>query len=103
MTTTSIATDTDPTQVRLETPGCPQRVATRPVRFSPRERQVVTFITAGCSNQQIADCLGLRTQTVKNHLCRMYRKLGVSNRVHLAVFAVGHGINAGSSDQTHTG
>jgi DNA-binding CsgD family transcriptional regulator len=28
---------------------------------------------------------------VKNHLCRIYRKLGVPNRVQLAVFAVGHG------------
>ena len=92
MTTTAIATD--PAQGRLETPGQPQRVTTRPVRFSPRERQIVTFITAGCSNQKIADCLGLRTQTVKNHLCRIYRKLGVPNRVHLAVFAVGHGMGA---------
>jgi two-component system nitrate/nitrite response regulator NarL len=92
MTTTAIATDTAPTDDRLETSRPLQRVPTRPVRFSPRERQIVKFITAGGSNQQIADCLGLRTQTVKNHLSRIYRKLGVSNRVHLAVFAVGHGM-----------
>ena len=92
MTTTAIATDTAPTDDRLETSRPLQRVTTRPVRFSPRERQIVKFITAGCSNQEIADCLGLRIQTVKNHLSRIYRKLGVSNRVHLAVFAVGHGM-----------
>ena len=91
MTTTAIATDTDPPDERLETSSRPQRLTTRPVRFSPRERQIVTFITAGCSNQEIAGCLGLRTQTVKNHLSRIYRKLGVANRVHLAVFAVRHG------------
>lgn len=96
MPTTAIATDRDPIQSGLETPG-------RPRHLSPRERQIVTFIMAGCSNQQIADCLGLQTQTVKNHLCRMYTKLGVSNRVHLAVFAVAHGMNSDSADQSSTG
>jgi DNA-binding CsgD family transcriptional regulator len=58
------------------------------VVFSPRERQVVKFIVNGCSNQEIADCLGLRLQTVKNHLSRIYRKLDVPNRVQLAVCVV---------------
>jgi len=61
---------------------------TRGVHLSPRERQVVTFIVNGCSNQEIADSLGLRLQTVKNHLSRIYRKLGVPNRVQLAVCVV---------------
>jgi two-component system nitrate/nitrite response regulator NarL len=103
MPTTAVATDTDATQGALETPSGPQRLATPPVRFSTREHEIVTFIAAGCSNQQIADCLGLRIQTVKNHLCRMYLKVGVSNRIHLAVFAVGQGIISGSSDRSATG
>jgi DNA-binding NarL/FixJ family response regulator len=70
-----------------------------PVRFSPRERQVVRFITDGRSNQDIAAALGLRIQTVKNHLSRIYRKLGVPNRVQLAVFAVNHGFGP-SQDQS---
>jgi DNA-binding NarL/FixJ family response regulator len=57
-------------------------------RFSPRERQIVTFLASGCSNQEIADRLGLRLQTVKNHLSRIYRKLGVPNRVQLAVLVL---------------
>jgi len=60
----------------------------RSVQLSPRERQVVKLIVTGCSNQEIADCLGLRLQTVKNHLSRIYRKLGVPNRVQLAVCVV---------------
>ena len=60
-------------------------------RFSPRERQIVTFLASGCSNQEIADRLGLRLQTVKNHLSRIYRKLGVPNRVQLAVLVVHEG------------
>lgn len=54
-------------------------------RFSPRERQIVSLLASGCSNQEIANRLGLRLQTVKNHLSRVYRKLGVPNRVQLAV------------------
>ena len=57
-------------------------------RFSPRERQIVTLLASGCSNQEIADRLGLRLQTVKNHLSRIYRKLGVPNRVQLAVLVL---------------
>jgi two-component system nitrate/nitrite response regulator NarL len=103
MPMSDIATDTDLTPGVFEAPAPPQRLARRPARLSPRERQIVTFIAAGCSNQQIADCLGLKTQTIKNHLCRMYDKLGVSNRVHLAVFAVSHGMNSDSADQSSTG
>ena len=64
----------------------------RRVHFSPRERQIVRFIVEGCSNQEIANRMGLRLQTVKNHLSRIYRKVGVPNRVQLAVFAVGYGL-----------
>jgi len=60
-------------------------------RFSPRERQIATFLASGCSNQEIANRLGLRLQTVKNHLSRIYRKLGVPNRVQLAVLVVQEG------------
>ena len=65
----------------------------RKVHFSPRERQIVRFIVEGCSNQEIANRMGLRLQTVKNHLSRVYRKVGVPNRVQLAVFAVGSGVS----------
>ena len=87
-----------PIPVEVETLETPETSSRRrgtevvPVRFSPRERQVVKFIIGGYSNQDIASALGLRIQTVKNHLSRIYRKLGVPNRVQLAVFAVGHGL-----------
>lgn len=59
--------------------------STPPWRFSPRERQIVSLLASGCANQEIANRLGLRLQTVKNNLSRIYRKLGVPNRVQLAV------------------
>ena len=86
ITTTATTTDIGSTE---STP--PQGPAAPSPLFSPRERQIVAFITKGCSNREIAARMGLRTQTVKNHLCRIYRKLGLPNRVQLAVFAVGHG------------
>ena len=90
--------------VEVEAPETPssRRQVTQvgPVRFSPRERQVVRFIMDGYSNQDIASALGLRIQTVKNHLSRIYRKLGVPNRVQLAVFAVGHGLGPSQDRST---
>jgi two-component system nitrate/nitrite response regulator NarL len=82
----AIVTNTTPTQAPP-----PQGLTDHPVHFSPRERQIVACITTGASNREIAARMGLRIQTVKNHLCRIYRKLGVPNRVQLAVFALGHG------------
>ena len=92
--------------VEVEAPETPETSSRRqvtqvgPVRFSPRERQVVRFIMDGYSNQDIASALGLRIQTVKNHLSRIYRKLGVPNRVQLAVFAVGHGLGPSQDRST---
>lgn len=65
----------------------PQQDVARP-RLSERERQVVQLVLAGCSNQETADRLNLRLQTIKNHLSRIYAKLGVSTRVQLAVLAM---------------
>ena len=93
ITTTATATDMVPTGATLP----PQGPAATSPRVSPRERQIVAFIATGCSNREIAARMGLRTQTVKNHLCRIYRKLGLPNRVQLAVFAVGHGTGEISS------
>jgi two-component system nitrate/nitrite response regulator NarL len=102
MTTTATATDTVPTKGPLEKASHPQRPMPRRVRLSPRERQIITFITDGCSNQDIAARLSLRIQTVKNHLSRIYRKLGVPNRVQLAVFGVNEGLGT-SQDRPVTG
>ena len=72
----------------LETAQGSSGASTPRWRFSPRERQIVTLLADGCSNQEIANRLGLRLQTVKNHLSRIYRKIGVPNRVQLAVLVL---------------
>ena len=48
-----------------------------------REEQIARLVRDGRSNKEIARDLALGQPTVKTHLMRMYRKLGVSNRTEL--------------------
>jgi DNA-binding NarL/FixJ family response regulator len=55
--------------------------------LTPREEQIVSLVIEGMPNQEIALKLGVSAHTVKNHLFRIYDKLGVSNRVELSLYA----------------
>lgn len=59
-----------------------------PNRVSARELEIITLVARGFENKEIARKLDIREQTVKNHLGRVMRKVGVRNRQELAVFAV---------------
>jgi ATP/maltotriose-dependent transcriptional regulator MalT len=52
----------------------------RAAGLSSREAQIMTLIAAGHSNGQIAKRLALAEKTVKNHVNRIYAKLGVGSR-----------------------
>jgi LuxR family maltose regulon positive regulatory protein len=58
-------------------PGADERLSES---LSERELEVLTFIAAGKSNQEIADKLFVSTSTVKTHINRLYRKLGAHSR-----------------------
>jgi len=58
--------------------------------LSPREMEVVAAITAGYSNREIAQKLGLSEQTVKHHVTNIFDKLGLSNRMEVVLFAISH-------------
>jgi DNA-binding NarL/FixJ family response regulator len=60
--------------------------------LSERELQVIQLVARGLSNQQIAHELVLSTETVRTYLRRMFAKLGVSDRTHLAVLAYEAGL-----------
>jgi DNA-binding CsgD family transcriptional regulator len=64
--------------------------------LSRREAEVVTCLAEGLSNREIAEQLGLSQHTVKNHLFRIFDKLGVSNRVELLFMTLSHGAAASS-------
>ena len=53
---------------------------------------MVAAIVAGQTNKDIARRFSLSEQTVKHHLTNIFDKLGVSNRLELALFAVQHGL-----------
>lgn len=62
--------------------------ASTPVKLTPREQSVVRLVVQGMVNREIADTLHLSEHTIKNYLFRIFDKLGVSNRVELALYAV---------------
>ncbi|WP_395406756.1 LuxR C-terminal-related transcriptional regulator [Pseudoduganella sp. UC29_106] len=49
---------------------------------SPRQAQILDGVREGKSNEEIGQILGISSLTVKNHLQRLYRQLGVNNRAH---------------------
>lgn len=64
-----------------------------------RERDIVNGVIKGASNKDIAWQLGLGEQTVKNHLRRIFAKLGVANRVELALHAMEHDLVESAENQ----
>ena len=62
-----------------------------------RELEVVTLITEGSTNKHIAVTFGISEETVKRHLTNIFNKLGVGNRLELALFALNHNLLPPSS------
>jgi len=56
--------------------------------LTPRELEIVSSVTAGYSNREIAQRFSLSQETVKHHLTKIFSKLGVTNRLELALFAI---------------
>jgi two-component system, NarL family, response regulator DegU len=59
--------------------------------LTARENQVVSLVAEGIVNREIAQQLGVKENTVKKSLFRIYDKVGVSNRVELVLYALTHG------------
>ncbi len=59
--------------------------------LSSREMEILTCITRGKSNKEIAQQLGISRQTVKNHMTSILRKLAVNDRTQAAVYALRRG------------
>ena len=58
--------------------------------LSDREMEVVQLVAQGFRNREIGEKLFISEQTVKNHLHNIFNKLGVSDRLELALYAIHH-------------
>lgn len=56
-------------------------------RLTSREREVLTLLTEGLGNADIAERLALSEKTVRNHVSNVFDKLGVWSRAQAIVFA----------------
>ena len=60
------------------------------VKLSTKELQIITGVTQGLRNKDIAQEVGTTEQVVKNYLRKVYDKLGVSDRLELALYCMHH-------------
>lgn len=74
-----------PTPASPATPEVPVRPADTLTR---REKSVISCLVQGWRNREIAQHLHITEQTVKNHLRTIYDKVGVSDRLELALYAI---------------
>jgi DNA-binding NarL/FixJ family response regulator len=58
--------------------------------LSPKEVQIISCITRGMRNKEIAYHVGTTEQVIKNYLRKIYDKLGVSDRLELALYCMHH-------------
>lgn len=74
-----------------ETGNAPERTINKNVTIealTPKEKEVLSYVAKGASNQEIADKLCVRDVTVKTHLNSIFKKLKVSNRTQAVLLAM---------------
>ncbi len=83
--------------------------ATRPstgrskVQLTPKEALIVSCVTQGMKNKEIAVRVGTTEQVVKNYLRKVYDKLGVADRLELALYCLHHRVLDGSKPAAPNG
>ena len=68
------------------------------VSFTDREKEVLELLVAGRSNREIGQALQIEERTVKAHVAKLMRKVGVQNRIALSVHAITHSL-VGTGDE----
>jgi two-component system nitrate/nitrite response regulator NarL len=63
-------------------------------RLSPKEHAIIHGITQGKRNKEIANQIGTTEQVIKNYLRKIYDKLGVSDRLELALYCLHHQVTS---------
>lgn len=84
--------------VGADEPPLPSPTAPRDRERSPlsqREREIVALVAQGFKNKEMAEKMFISEQTVKNHLHNIFDKLGVSDRLELALYAIHNNLHTG--------
>jgi DNA-binding NarL/FixJ family response regulator len=79
-------------------PAAPASASPRERERSPlsqREREIVALVAQGFKNKEMAEKMFISEQTVKNHLHNIFDKLGVSDRLELALYAIHNNLHTG--------
>ncbi len=87
----------DPDQMFADPPKTDQNRLHRPTRppdqpLSRREREVLTRVARGFTNQEIAEQLSLSVKTVETYRARLMMKLDLRSRADLVRYALDHGL-----------
>ncbi len=78
-------------------------LAQRTPQITEREREILSWVRDGLSNQQIGEKLGISALSVKNHIQKILRKLGAANRAQAVAKAMTlHSLGAVQSVQGHS-
>jgi DNA-binding NarL/FixJ family response regulator len=62
--------------------------------LSKREREIAQLVSQGLKNKEMAEKLFISEQTIKNHMHNIFEKLGVSDRLELALYTISKGWHA---------
>jgi DNA-binding NarL/FixJ family response regulator len=81
----------------FRTQGSRPAAARSKVQLTPKESLIVTCVTQGMKNKEIAVRVGTTEQVVKNYLRKVYDKLGVADRLELALFCLNNRMPEASS------
>ena len=68
------------------------KILNRLKTFTAREHEVLNQVVSGRLNEEIASDLGITERTVKAHVAKLMRKVGVQNRIALSVHAITHSL-----------
>jgi DNA-binding NarL/FixJ family response regulator len=88
------ATGADEPQIGTGAPPSGGRERERSL-LSQREREIVALVAQGFKNKEMAEKMFISEQTVKHHLHNIFDKLGVSDRLELALYAIHNNLHMG--------
>ncbi len=83
--------------------AAPERRVPEVDALTQRELDVVTMVTRGCSNREIAAHLGLSLNSVKTYIRTAYRKIGAERRTQAVLWGIDHGLKAPEGDAAMVG